>query len=77
MKYFGFESRPDPSAWDELGSHAAAERLIRELERMAPLLQLMTALRREVQPAAVPATQEADGKNARGLKARRVEEFEF
>ena len=77
MKYFGAESVSDSADWDALWSHAAAERLTEELERMAPLLQLMTALRREVQPAAVPATQEADGKNARGLKARRVEEFEF
>ena len=78
MKYFGFESAPDPSAWDELGSHAAAERLTRELACMAPLLQLMSGLRRGVSAAEpakpAPAAEKAPEK---ALRARPAEEFEF
>ena len=74
MRYFGMESITRPEMREELFSHAAAERLISELRRMAPLLQLMRDLRRT--PSPPPAT-ERKGKSTVARRARPASEFEF
>ena len=81
MKYFGAESVPETEAWEQLRSHAIAERLTGELERMAPLLRLMKELRAQTGAPELP--QDASGKQAgampgpKGLAIRKEEEFEF
>lgn len=77
MKYFGAQSVPETADWEMLWSHAAAECVTAELERMGPVLRLMAQCRQERQLA-----QEApeEQKKAPGLgrhRARSVEEFEF
>ena len=74
LRYFGMESITQPHAREELFSHAAAERLIAELRRMAPLLRLMRDLRKAPAPAPLPAR---GNKSPDRRAARPAEEFEF
>jgi len=74
MRFFGLESDAPPEARSELYSHAAAERLIAELRRMAPLLRLMRDLRHNPVQLTLPEKKE---NRPRAVRARRAEEFEF
>ena len=77
MKYFGAQSVPETADWEMLWSHAAAECVTAELERMGPVLRLMAQCRQERQLA---QTAPEEQKKAPGLgrhRARSVEEFEF
>ena len=82
MKYFGAESVPETEAWTQLKSHAMAERLTAELERMAPVLRLMKELRAQAGAPELPQQQAQEktpeGKpDTKGLSIRTAEEFEF
>lgn len=81
MKYFGAESVTREADWEDLLSHAAADRLTRELEHMAPLLQLMASLRgidaQEPQQQEKPQQKTQTVQTAPKHRARSVEEFEF
>ena len=71
MRYFGFECEPGEEGRAELRSHAAAERLTRELMNMAPILRLTRRLRGE---GGVPRPEKP---KARPGRARSADEFEF
>ena len=78
MKYFAAEADAAPRDWDCLFSHEAAEQLTCELERMAPILQLMSSLRgvQAEEPEAAQAVKpEAPAPIVRAVRS--AEEFEF
>ena len=73
-KYFGAEARPDPEDWSRLGDRRILARVTEEMERMAPLIQLMKALRAAPVPEDKKPT--AQGESA-VIRARPAEEYEF